>query len=400
MFGPEPITAGTEIIFPQDPSGSGIEVVGNQYTIHFYCANGDLPNLECITDGTSPLNSTNTDQAGYTPPAGRQCEVTSKTDGTYVSGGFKLSTTYPHEREVTVDDPLVDYTTDAVLSWRATPADVDAALEAVQVGGNDVFDSVTVSRSVYWPTDEIRWSGQYIWSITFDTRPGNVPEMTLDYTGTGMVANDGATAALSVETSREGNEVDGTFGLCFSPDGENCVDTGDAYFEVDLAANEFMYRFSQAFFTRGDIEVEATVDSPAVRARYPAADAPTIDVKDWLRIGGFDYTVEGVTADTQGDNYDYTITLGDNAKSGVEDAAATFGTSAVTVTRTGPTQAMGYTWDVTFSNKTVGGNQPDIESPSASLNGDGASIVITEAQQGNQLTGTFTLAYDGGSEFP
>lgn len=364
-----------------------------------------MPTLECITDGTSPLSSTNSVQDGLTPPEGRQCEVTSETDGTYVSGGFKLSTTYPHEREVTDDNPLVDYTTDAVLSWRATAADVDAALEAVQDGdGNRVFGSVTVSRSVYWPTDEIRWSGQYSWSITFDDRPGDVPEMTLDYTGTGMTAINGEATELTVETSREGNEVDGTFGLSFCPDGDNCVDTGDAYFGAFLTENQFKYGFSQAFFTRGvagDLEASATGGSNEIRATYTSADAPTIDVSDWLRLDGVDYTVDGVTFDdSRGDSYDYTITLSEDAESTVVDADATFGTSAVTVTRTGPTQAMGYTWDVTFSNMTVGGNQPDVESPSADLSGDGAAIVISELQQGNHLTGTFTLSYDGKTKLP
>lgn len=387
----EAIAAGTTIDF-----GSGAdEIIGYQYTITFHCANGNLPPLGCITDGTSPFSSTNPAQEALTPPLGRQCQVTSETDGSFVSGTFTLSIDYPHSREGTP----ATYTTDAVdpLSWRATAAEVDAALEAVRDGDDQVFGAVTVERHVYWPPAEIRWSGQYNWSVTFDARPGDVPEMT---SAAAMQINDGSSVDLTVGTARDGNEIDGGFGLSFCPNGEDCVDTADDYFGAFLTENEFKHRFSEAFFTRGDVDILATAGTADVRATYASATDATIDVSDWLHLDGTDYTVDGVVEDvTPGDGYDYTVTLSGNVatlSSGDGDYSATFGTSAVTVTRAGPTQAMGYAWEVTFSNKTVGGNQPDVESQSADLTGSGATIVISETQQGNQLTGTFTLSYDGG----
>lgn len=371
-----------------------VETIGYQYNITFHCANGNLPTLGCITDGTSPFTSTNPDEDALTPPDGRQCQVTTEIDGSFVSGDFTLSTTYPHSREGTP----VAYPTTASLSWRATADDVDTALEDIRDTDNTrVFGAVTVERHVYWPPGEIRWSGQYNWSVTFDTRPGDVPEMTSTST---MVTNDGTGAALSVGTARDGNEIDGGFGLSFCPNGEDCVDTADSYFGAFLTENEFKRRFSEAFFTRGDVNILAVAGTGDVRANYTAATDSTIDVSDWLRLDGNDYTVTGVIESTApADGYEYTVELNENVAtlSGGDGAySATFGTSAVTVTRTGPTQAMGYSWEVTFSNKTVGGNQPDVGSPAANLTGSGANIVVSETQQGNQLTGTFTLSYDGG----
>lgn len=388
-----------QVVQAEIPAGSTtdftLEIIGYRYTITFHCANGDLPTLGCITDGTSPFTSTNPDQNALAPPLGRQCQVTDETDGSFVSGGFTLSTTYPHEREGT---PFT-YTTDP-LSWRATSAEVESALEGVLVlaDSTPVFGQVTVERSVYWPTGEIRWSGQYNWAITFDTRPGNVPEMTSVST---MTTNGGTVpVALTVGTTVEGNEIDGGFGLSFCPNGDNCVDTTDSYFGAFLTENEFKHRFSEAFFTRGSVDILATAGVADVRARYASDTDPTIDVSDWLRLDGKDYTVAGVVEEATtpaDDGYDFTVELNANVDlSGADgDYSATFGTSAVTVTRAGPSQAMGYAWEVTFSNKTVGGNQPDVESQGSTLTGSGATIVISETQQGNQLTGTFTLSYDG-----
>lgn len=376
------------------------QVIGYRYAITFTCANGNVPTLGCNTDGTTEFTSTNADEDGRIPPLGRQCQVTAETDGSFVSGTFTLSTLYPHVTEGTQGGP---YTTDPSahpLSWRATASEVDAALEARLEGGDQVFGAVTVERHVYWPPNERRWSGQYDWSITFDDRPGDVPLMTSVST---MTANDNVAATLSVGEGRDGNEVAGGFGLSFCPNGEDCPDDTPAnYFDAFLTGNEFKKRFSEAFFTRGGIDVRATAGAPDVMAKYAIGAEATIDVKDWLRLDGNDYTVNGVTEDgSLPDGYGYTVGLNENvaALSGVDggDYSATFGTSAVEVTRTGPTQAMGYAWQVTFSNKTVGGNQPDVESPAAALTGSGATIVISETHQGNQLTGTFTLSYDGRS---
>ncbi|CAN0431966.1 unnamed protein product, partial [Hapterophycus canaliculatus] len=139
-------------------------VIGYQYNVSFYCANGNVPTLGCNTSGTSPFTSTNADMNDLSPPEGRQCQVTGEIDGSFVSGEFTLSTSYPHVKEGT---PLWNYTT-AALSWRATAEEVETALEAVRdLDGARAFGAVTVERHVFWPEGVYKWSGQYNWSITF-----------------------------------------------------------------------------------------------------------------------------------------------------------------------------------------------------------------------------------------
>lgn len=373
-------------------SGSPVEVIGYQYNLTFYCANGNVPTLGCNTSGTSPFTSTNEAMNDLTPPEGRQCQVTSEIDGSSVSGDFTLSTSYPHEKE---GNPVWGYTT-SELSWRATAEEVETALEDVRDADDArVFGAVTVERHVYWPEGAYKWSGQYNWSITFDTRPGDVPETQSAST---VVTNDGEAAAVSVGTARDGNEIDGGFGLSFCPGGGDCITTNATYFSAFLTEDELKARFSEAFFTRGSVAVNVSEAFGAAEVRISYSDndtAAAIEVSDWLRFDSTDYTVDSVVEDPADGAYDHLVQLSANVTSLKGAYDATFGTTAVSVTRTGPTQAMGYSWEVTFSNKTVGGNQPDIDSTSSELTGSGVDIVMSETQQGNQLTGTFTLSYDG-----
>lgn len=385
-----PIEVGTTVDFG---TGIQVEVIGYQYNVTFYCANGNVPTLECNTSGTSPFTSTNQDMNDLTPPEGRQCQVTNETDGSFVSGQFTLSTSYPHAKE---GDPLWNYTTEP-LSWRATADEVDTALEAVRdPDGARAFGAVTVERHVFWPQGEYKWSGQYNWSITFDTRPGDVPDMRSNST---IVSNAGDAANVSVGTARDGNEINGGFGLTFCPNGGDCTTTNNTYFSSFLTEDELKFHFSEAFFTRGSaaVNVSGAFDGAEVRVSYSENDTTAIEVSDWLRLDDTHYVVESVTDDPTEGVYDHLVQLSANVSALEGYYNATFGTTAVSVTRAGPTQAMGYAWEVTFSNKTVGGNQPEIESPSSELTGSGADIVISETQQGNQLTGTFTLSYDGAS---
>lgn len=388
-----PIPAGTLLDF-----GNGsIEVIGYQYNVTFYCANGNVPTLGCNTSGTSPFTSTNEDLNALDPPQGRQCQVTDEVDGSFVSGDFTLSTAYPHSKEGT---PLWNYTT-APLSWRATAEEVETALEAVRDPSDArAFGAVSVERHVYWPDGVYKWSGQYNWSITFDTREGNIPEMK---SNSSMASDDGA-AEITVGTARDGNEIDGGFGLSFCPNDGDCTTTNSSYFSAFLTEDEMKFQLSAAFFTRGSLEVnvsDTAFGSTEVRVKYPDNDT-AVEVSDWLRFDNSDYTVESVTEDPTEGYYDHVVVLSEDVASLKGTYDADFGTTAVSVTRTGPTQAMGYSWEVTFSNKTVGGDQPDIESNSDELTGSGVDITISETQQGNQLTGTFTLSYNGetSSEIP
>lgn len=356
-----------------------------------------MPTLGCNTTGTSPFTSTNEESNSLDPPEGKQCQITEEIDGSFIMGEFTLSTSYPHVKEGT---PTWNYTT-ASLSWRSSAEEVEEALESVRDADDTrAFGAVSVVRHVYWPDGVYKWSGQYNWSITFDNRPGNVPDMR---SNSSLISNSGA-ASIDVGTARDGNEIDGAYGLTFCANDGPCITTNDSYFSGFLTEDELKFRLSQAFFTRGEVElnVSATFGTGEVRARYADNDTVAVEVSDWLRLASNFYSVENILdVDGEGD-FDRVIILDSVVAASEGVYEVDFGTTAVSVTRTGPTQAMGYSWEVTFSNKTVGGNQPDIESNSDSLTGSGVDISISEVQQGNQLTGTFTLSYNGetSSEIP
>jgi hypothetical protein len=69
---------------------------------------------------------------------------------------------------------------------------------------------------------------------------------------------------------------------------------------------------------------------------------------------------------------------------------ATAGIGSVAVTRTGPTPQRGYVWMVTFLSDI--GDVPALQ-PTSSLSGTDARVTVTEHTKGNQIAGTFTLAY-------
>lgn len=374
-----------------------VEVIGYHYNVSFYCANGNLPTLDCNTSGTSPFTSTNKNMNALDPPNGRQCQVTAEVDGSFVSGDFTLSMSYPH---VTEGIPIWNYTT-VPLSWRATADEMDSALEAVRdIENARAFGSVSVERHVYWPAGVFKWSGQFNWSITFDSRPGDVPEMQ---SSSSLVSNIGD-VAVRAGTARNGNEIGGGYGLTFCPSETDCMATNATYFSAFLTEDEMKYRFSEAFFTRGSVQVNVSNAYEAAEARIMYMDNKTdvMEASDWLRLDGADYNVDSIIVDDVEGDYDHIVILSANILSNEGEYGATFGTTAISVTRTGPTQAMGYAWEVTFSNKTVGGNQPEIKSDSDELVGSGVDITMTETEEGNQLTGTFTLSYNGetSSEIP
>lgn len=288
--------------------------------------------------------------------------------------------------------PKWNYTTEPI-SWRATADELDVALEAVRDWHNTpVFGRVAVERHPYWPPGVFKWSGQYNWSVTFETRPGDIPQMI---SSSSTTSNYGG-ASVSVGTSRNGNEINGGFGLSFCPSGGGCLATNSSFFSSDLSEDEMKNRFSEAFFTRGSITVAVNglLSNREVQTRIYDGDT-AVESSDWLRFDGNDYVIESVLRDPMGDIHDRILSLTTDVLSEVGIYDADFGTTAVSVTRTGPNQAMGYSWEVTFSNKTVGGDQPEVTSISDKLSGSGVDIMISETQQGNQLTGSFTLSYNG-----
>jgi hypothetical protein len=178
--------------------------VGYYWDVTFNEQPGDLKPMKCVADGY--YYKTNAYDGE------KFCNVTTIQDGSLLDGYFMLGTTYPHEyvhyprnynssyirrdieadtlatllQDVTVKcnesnsgsyhgaSPYVDHQVagqqgmDAIYYWDDCPS----------YEGDSVWGELTIERNSYTPSADDRWSGGYAWTITFTTRPGNVPQMS------------------------------------------------------------------------------------------------------------------------------------------------------------------------------------------------------------------------------
>ena len=133
--------------------------VGFYWDVTFKGQNGDLKPMKCTTSEDSSADDyfSQSNAAGVV-----DCNVTTLQDGSLISGGFRLGTTYPHEY---VGSPA-RYNS-SVLRWNVEAATLEAALEAeLAVNGDQVWGDVTVDHAAYTPTLATRWSGGYYWAVT------------------------------------------------------------------------------------------------------------------------------------------------------------------------------------------------------------------------------------------
>ncbi len=320
------------------------EYVGYVYTITFLCANGDLPDLGCITDGTVPLVTTN---LGEVPI----CTVRPEdgTDGSILSGEWTVTIGYPHPSEGAVSQ--VGLT--APVSWRATATEVKEAMEAVMQDDSLVWGEVSVTRTAAYGIGHTKWSGQWKWTITYLSRPGSVSDMTGD--ASSLV---GINSGIQTGTDIDGNEVGGSFGLTYCANGGSgpCQQSSDSGFSVSLTAEEFLRTFNRLFFNvghaSGAVYVNGEDDVTVPVSSFSSTGVP--EMGDWIDLDDI-YIVNSV--EILGVN----AVLGlDRSISGTSTTDFNHGFSAITASRTGPTGAMGYTWEIEFSHRVVGGDQATV----------------------------------------
>lgn len=178
--------------------------IGYLWTITFNRQNGDLLPMQCLTNGQ--LLGTNL--AG-----GATCTISTVRNGTLIDGYFAL----------TLSSPNAYIATPVNYSSKAVPWNIDQASLTSILSSTTGFDTVTVARTPYFPSGQIRWSGCYFWTVSFAGRYGDVPT---------MVATDNLTASSTVllsvgshnfplthddpGTEVEGNQVGGYFGFSFT----------------------------------------------------------------------------------------------------------------------------------------------------------------------------------------
>jgi len=328
------------------PNSGAIEVIGYDYNITFVNNNGDVHDLFCekgngqLSSGAHPYESTNPLLDGQASPRGKQCSVNEwseapSTDGVFLDGTFDLSLPFPHFQQAydRTNGPggVQENFTTPSLRFDASAADVEAAMESVvdPRSGTRVFGSVETTRTPYVPSADSKWSGQYLWSVTFLTRPGNVPKLIPGlenlYGTVGDSDNSTLVANMSVGTGDnplvvdapgievEGNEVTGSFGLDWRNPvtgvvtSSNCTDflpwyTGDA---MANAIND-------AFFQVGTLQAKLQQNGSTLFEIVQYAGGGDVDsvhssrvlhVGHWVRIyDGHDearyYSVKGVDART------------------------------------------------------------------------------------------------------
>ena len=171
-----------------------------------------------------------------------QCSVNTLADLSILSGHFKLQTTWPHE--FLSETPHMFET--GGIRWNSGVLTAKAKLEAIMDDNNNkVPGLVSISCTPYAPPSHSRWSGRYIWKITFLSHGGNIPALTFDnvnplleisdedsgeadlYQG---VQNSALFGAKDPCLAWDGNQIDGLFALSWS---------GNAYHDSVVTTNVF-----------------------------------------------------------------------------------------------------------------------------------------------------------------
>jgi hypothetical protein len=179
--------------------------IGYVWTISFNRQNGDLLPMVC---------QTNNQLLGTNLAAGASCVVSTVQNGTLIDGTFSLSVTSPNAYIATP----ANYTALTV------PWNIDAGSLTSILSATTGFGAVGVTRTPYFPSGQTRWSGCYLWTVSFTGRTGDVPNMTpssnLIASPSGVTLNVGSHNYLLAHddpgTAVEGNQVGGYFGFTFT----------------------------------------------------------------------------------------------------------------------------------------------------------------------------------------
>jgi hypothetical protein len=193
--------------------------VGYYWTLTFVRQNGDVSPLVC---GIAQLLGTNS--------AGSTCTITTVQNGTLIDGSFVLSVTSPNAY---ISSPIT-YTA-ATAPWN-----IDASSLATILSGTSGFGIVTVSRAPYFPTGQKRWSGCYLWTVSFQNRFGQVPSMGIQSNLTAAPSNASMTVGtrsfpLTYDdpgTAVLGNQVGGYFGFTFTDTNGTFYSSNNTAFSV------------------------------------------------------------------------------------------------------------------------------------------------------------------------
>ncbi|RHY19567.1 hypothetical protein DYB25_000036 [Aphanomyces astaci] len=227
------------------------------------------------------------------------------------------------------------------LPFDVSEADLTTALQAVGSAAEWVFGTVAVTRNAFPITGSSRWYGGDTWQITFLSRGWNIPTLTVDST---LLLNAQAATPVPVVVVE---------------DGSNLMTPPAGSVHGNQIGGSFLLSYN------------------GVAATAPCVLGTNTDATS--------LTTGPTNPDTLLETY----------------LKAQFGFASISVYRSLPTQARGFTWFVTFVDKDTGGDVPPLVIvSSAGLTGTGVTLTNDELVKGNQISGTFQLQYNGQTTGP
>ncbi|ETK95924.1 hypothetical protein L915_01206, partial [Phytophthora nicotianae] len=266
------------------------------------------------------------------------CTVTPTVTGSMIIGTFQIGLISEADATQTLVVPTPVYTGD--IPWDVSETDLKNILETVTQNFKKVFGTVTVKRTVYSPTGN-KWSGGFTWQITFTSRGGDIPKMV---TRTVVVA----TTTLTTPTN-----------------GAPTADVEDATHPLNPFAN-----------SRNGNQVMGTL---MLKFRDVASTLPcTIGVD--TSLASLDTSVR----DTLLESF----------------IVANLKIPSIEIMRSAATQARGFTWTISFSDASTGGDIGLLQIVSSQLTGKNIRLGVYETVKGNQLGGNFQLSFNGETTAP
>ncbi|OWZ23328.1 Titin isoform N2B [Phytophthora megakarya] len=275
------------------------------------------------------------------------------------------------------------------------------------------IDSVTVARSEYV---DLNFVGS-VYTVTFRKRSGTLPLLLCTAAGTAICTVNNARSVV-------GSLITGTFqiGLVSEADATQTSPlpqyTGDIPWdasETDMKnALETVSQNSKSVF--GTVTVKRTVFSPTgnkwsggftwqitfTNATHPLD--PFANSRDGNQVMGLMMLKFRDVASTVQCEIG-TNTLLDTLDVPVPDTAlkAFFLTNLkinVDIMRSAATQARGFTWTITYSDSSTGGDVGSLQIVSSQLTGKNVRYGVYETMKGNQLGGRFQLSFNGATTGP
>jgi hypothetical protein len=311
-----------------------LKKVGFGWEIIFTKQPGSVNKMDCISESSQQVS----------------CSVEVLQDSSVLSGTFQLGTTWPHEY---ISESPSNYLSEP-MNWNIKAKEMKSILESTRTDNlQQVFGLVEIQRRAYIPPGHNRWSGGYTWTITFTSRPGNIPS---------MICNSNITNLMSAlcEISDMNSGVNDTFQG--QPDSSSFVDDPGEARDGNQVSGAFALSWEGNAYFRQIVTNEV----------FP------------IQMGGL-----GSDRFTALSAQKFSELLSINLFGGKEDM--------VTVIRSPQaSQVMGFAYEIQFIHKDVYGDVPPIKYINGfSLEGRNAKVKIEEISKGNEIRGTFQLRFQG-----